>query len=160
MSLGLVIDYQSRKRFALAGLLSYPACLYVFGLISHSLMIVMSFDQSGFLQEILSLILIWLLSGVAAKLFLRHIQLRWSQIPALILAGAFGVLSGFFANRLVAALMQSYLRYPGWPGLPVIDRNVWYFLFEIVPGSLFGAALGAWLGLAAGQIRLKRLMGS
>jgi hypothetical protein len=105
------------------------------------------------------LILIWLFLGFAAKSFLRNIQLRGSNIPVLILAGAFGVLSGFFANRLVAALMQSYLRYPGWPGLPVIDRNVWYFLFKIVPDSLFGAALGAWLGLAASQIRLKRLIG-
>jgi hypothetical protein len=154
-SLGLAMDYKNRRRFAIIGAASYPFGIYFISQLIRSS--ITSIHRFGSILELPGLLLNFILLGVFLKALLDYTDITWKQMPVFILAGAFGVLFGFLANRLSVALMQSYLRYPGWPNLPTRNWNYWYFLFKVGPNSLFGAVMGAWLGLAASQVRTKRL---
>ena len=143
-ALGYGLDRQRIGRFVLAGAtgllitntLGNQMYLRVFPTAYQS-------AQSG--GDFLIAFLYPFLSGCVLGLFFGLATGEWVSLLRFTAAGGLAMLAGFIANRLSAALMQSYFTPGAFSGVAP-DGSAWFFVYGTFPflleGMLFGLILG------------------
>jgi hypothetical protein len=94
-----------------------------------------------------------LLNGLLIGGILGSVGENWKYILRFSGFSVAGFVTGFLADRLVAALIESYLLNPAYNPLPAWT-GVWEGVYLVIPYLIFGAVIGISLGLANRKPRL------
>ncbi len=109
-------------------------------------------------ESIANLLIIFacpMLYGLFIGGIMGSFQENWKYILRFAGYAVGGFLLAYLANRFVAALMESYLLNPAQNPFPALI-DIWVGIFQVVPQLIYGAVIGAALGLANGKSRMLR----
>ncbi len=151
--LGFSIRREGSRWFGLMGGLSQLVCYFVI----NRLLTLWIGDRvtTTSITEVLAVLLWPGLNGLLIGGLLGSFRENARYILRFAGFGTIGFVLGYLADRLVAALMQSYLLDPAYNPIPEL-AGLWSVLFWLVPQLIYGAVIGLSLGLANRKARMLR----